>query len=193
MAIDYSAITEAVRVWLRDATALPDGQVILQDQAGPQLQPPYATVKIGSTSKPFSADYVGHNTDLTQPAGQEVERFITGPRQIIASLQVYTKGTFGGAGATALLSNARDQLELGSVMAAFSAAGFAVNDVSDVRNLSALLTTNFQGRAHLELTLAASSHESERTGYIASVSGTGTVENDAGDPISISYSATLPP
>lgn len=195
MAIDYAAITEVARAWVRDAVSLPDGQVIIQDQNGMQLQPPYATVRVGSTVTPFPADFSGWEYDSAQAQGQEVELFVTGPRVVSVAVNVYTKGAFGGAGALAMLSNARDRLQLPSVLAAFAAAGAAIAEVSDVRNLSLLLETNFQGRAHMELTLNVAAFESERTGYIATVSGTGTFTESANDttPTVIPYSATIAP
>jgi hypothetical protein len=195
VAIDYSAITEAVRAWVRDSLSLPDGKVILQDQTGQELTPPYATVRISTSSKPFGTDFADSVTDLARAQGQEVELSTTGPRNILAAINVYTLGAFGGAGATAMLANARDRLELDSVVAAFGAAGVAVVDTSDVQNLSALLETNFQGRAHLELTLGASSSDSERVGFIETISGTGSITTRPGDPspTSIPFSADLTP
>lgn len=190
--IDYAAITEAVRVWVRDSASLPDGQVILQDQTGRELQPPYATVRVNGSAKAFPMDYAGSETDLTQAAGQEVERFVAGHRVITAAVNIFTKGAFGGAGATSMLSNARDRLELESVQAAFAAAGAALSEASDVRNLSALLETNFQGRAHLELKLLAVSVESERTGYISSIAVEGTIKRTPGDADPIDVAFTVP-
>lgn len=195
MAIDYAAITETVRVWIRDSLALPDGQVILQDQTGMELQPPYATVRVNGSSKPFPQDYSGRNQDLGRPPGQEIEVYVTGPRVITAAVNVFTKGAFGGAGATAMLANARDRLELDSVQFAFAAAGVALSESSEVRNLSALLETNFQGRAHLELTLLAMSAESELTGYVETFGVEGTVSRTPDDehPIDVAFTGTLPP
>lgn len=187
MAIDYSAIVRTTREWLATASGLPEGKVILENQSGPELEPPYATVKLGVVRKPFPQDYRGQAFDAGAPVGEEVTTYATGPRLISMSVSVYTKGTTGNTAAIALLAAARDALELEAVRLAFAAAGAAVVDASEVRDLSLLLFTNFQGRAHLELTLSVASYVSEVTGYIATVSGQGTVSNGDGTPI-----ATIP-
>lgn len=182
MTIDYAAITRAVRQWLVSATGIPDAKVILENQSGPELERPYATVRISAARKLFPQDYRGQEYDDAQPQGSEIELYATGPRLVSVSVSVYTKATTGNNAAVPMLSDARDALELDSASDAFRLAGAAVVDASDIRDLSALLFTNFQGRAHLDLTLSVSAHASERVGYIDSVAGTGTVSDGAGGP-----------
>lgn len=193
MAIDYSAIVQAVRAWLRTSTGLADDKVILEDQVGPGLAAPFATVKLHQAVKPFGQDFRDHSYDGAAPAGEELELFATGPRLVAVSINVYSKGTTGNAAAAALLANARDGLELESTTAALAAAGAALQDCSEVRELNALLETSFRGRAHLDLTLNVSSFASERTTYIETVSGTGTVTDPSGaNPVSVPFTASIP-
>ncbi len=179
MAIDYAAVVRAARAWLVSATGIPDGKVILENQSGPELEPPYATMKLGAARRMFPQDYRGQEYDGTQAQGSEVELYATGPRELVITVSIYTKTANGNASAVSLLANARDALELESAVSGFAAAGAAVVDTSDVRDLSMLLFTDFQGRAHLELTVSVSAFASERVGYIATVDGSGTVSDAA--------------
>lgn len=179
MAIDYAAIVRAARAWLSAATGLPDGKVIFENQSGMELTPPYATMKLSGARRVFPQDYRGQEYDGAQPQGSEIESFATGPRLLTLTVSVYTQQTSGNASAVALLSEARDALELESVVSLFDAAGVAISESSEVRDLSALLFTNFQGRAHLELSVSVSALVSERVGFIATVEGSGTVSDES--------------
>lgn len=177
-------MVEALRVWVQQSTLMPDGQVILQDQAGPPLVPPYATLRVNGISRPFPMDYRDSVSQPELDAGLDVVLTTTGHRNISVSVNVYTPGTTGGQNALALLQRACDTLENQSVTDSLNAVGFVVQEMSDIQNLSVLLETNFQGRAHVELTLGAAVFNGERTGYINEITGEGDF-SDAPDGSSV--------
>lgn len=173
-AIAWSTIRAALVTWLQgsSATSLGAGKVLWAGQNGVQVQGDHATLRIASVTSLGLRDEVQPSTDLGRPAGEEVALTAKAQREFIVSVQVITAKPVDGAGtsdAMALASKARDSLALGSVCAAFDAAGFCVVDPGQLLDVGAVLDSEFLGRAAFDLRCRTAGEVAEYTGYIATV------------------------
>lgn len=119
-------------------------------------------------------------TPGTPAVGQEITIQAIGLRTLNVSVQAFTRdAAIGNAGAVAILANLGSKLVLPSSLAAFKAAGLALQVVGPVRELSALVNQEIQGRALLELDFEVVATAEEKVGYIETVSGTITVDDES--------------
>jgi hypothetical protein len=69
-------------------------------------------------------------------------------------------------------------------------AGLAPYDLGNIRRVDAIVETGFEGRAVLDVRMYAVDQQSEGVGYIAEVTGTGTVTQEDGQTTrSVPYQA----
>jgi hypothetical protein len=188
--IDVDAIGEGLRAWVVSATGLEDSRVIYANQSGPNTLAPYATLELVSSGKPFLTDYLGHDFEEDAEAGQEVVQFVTGPRDLLFHLNLMSRVANGSESALSMATALVTQAQLPSFIESMEALGVAVQ-LDDPRGLPRLLATNYQGRALIEVTVSATSYAEERTGYIATAGGTGTVTGSSSDPSTIPFNASL--
>lgn len=167
---DYKAIENAIVAWLKTATALAAGRVILADQrlASPTAFP-YLSVRLGGLS-PVGMDTDTHAYDSGAAPGQEITLTATGLRSFTAGIQAHA-AQGSGFDAAALLSKAQTALALSSTRSAFHAVGISAYDRGTVQNLSGL-GADFEGRAALEVAFYVNEEASEKTTWIERVEGT---------------------
>lgn len=165
--IDRQVVEDAIFDWFTGRTGL---TTIWTDQKKTQPPYPYATLKIiAGPIKEGGADETRATTDLTQPAGQEVQLHVTGPRVFTLSCQAFVgdpAGSTPAADALHFMSLAQSSLGLQSVLDALDAAGVAVVSEGEVTDLSEFINDDAISRASLDPRFRVSSDLSERTGYI---------------------------
>jgi hypothetical protein len=170
--LDWTAIENALVVWVEHT--LGEGQVIWADQEGPQPGMPYATLKITGRRSMTPTPELHHYTDLGNPAGEEVEQTVIDHQEITVSCQVFALNTTGAKTARDLLGRVRMSIFLPARLTALREAGLALVEAGDTQDLTALLETTWQSRAALDVRFNTVDTATEKTGYIETVSATGS-------------------
>lgn len=166
MPLDFASIEDALYTWAFAQLGMP---VFWSNQKFPQPARPYATLKLTGPRVLSGSDAAETTTDLGRPAGEEVETKYSGPRELTCSVQVYAVPTSGASSARALLARAQASLSRDSVAAALRAAGLAIVDQGGIADLTALLETNWESRAAMDVRLGCTDSATDRTGYIETV------------------------
>jgi hypothetical protein len=167
--MSWPDVLDGLRVWVRSATGLGDGNVIWADQNGPRPTSSFASLRIGPLVSIGPVDEVVDLYDAGRDAGQEIELRVQGVRRFTVSVQVFTPGTLDATSAHALLTRAQLALALPSIRDALADAGVTVFSLGTVQNLSALKDVKFEGRALLEIGCYTLLSVSEFTTYIETV------------------------
>lgn len=167
--MDIAATVAAVRTWVMAGTGLPTGSVIIADQDGPRPAKPYATVKLASIAALGAYDESKHEYDAGADPGEEITITTGGHRELVVSVNVYTPASTGSAGALAFAMKLRSAASSETTTTAMQAAGASLFDVGQVRDLSAIDRTKFEGRAQLDARLYTTDSTSETTTFIESV------------------------
>lgn len=174
--MNWNAIENALRTWVRSATGLGDAAVIFADQTGQRPAAPFVTIKLGTIIPLGAFDETRTIYDADADPGEEVELRVSGQREFSVSLQAFstvvTSPTSDTLPARALLGKCQTALQLPTVKAAFDTAGVSCFDVGSVLNLSALVGTLFEGRAALDCRFYATDTASEFVGFIDEVETT---------------------
>jgi hypothetical protein len=169
--VNWTAIENALQAWVATASAIPSSRVIWAHQRG--AQPTIDFIVLSFTSvDPLGIDPLECLTDLTRPAGQEIELRAGGQRSMVLSLQAFTQSVTGASSARALLSRVQAALGLPSIVASLDAAGVSAYDTGQVQAIPEILQTTFVGRAALEVRFYGREAASEFTGYIDTVLAT---------------------
>ena len=166
--IDWTSIETAIKTWLSNSTTIDSSKIIFTHQKTPLLADgSYLTLKIEPPRK-IGFDEVQYNTDLGQPAGQEVQQTVTGPREFILLVQAYTIQEFGSGTAKELLGAAEIALGKPSQVDAFNAVGIGYF-ASEPMNSLPVLGPDGQGRAQLDLHFIVFDKVVDPVGYIATM------------------------
>lgn len=131
------SIIQACREWLKLAATgagLTDAQVIVADDPGVRPVPPFATVRVVVFDNPVGTDFE-HFDDSDPPL-----LHISGGRQDTVSIQTF------GIGAAAWLQEASLGLRKQAVRDQLTAAGFDIEPLGGMQNLTAVLDTDFEER-----------------------------------------------
>ncbi len=170
---------DAIWAWVQAATGLPEGSVVWADQNDAQRARPFVTLRIGDHLQVGAVDAVQSYTDLTRPAGQEVELRVEALRDFAVTVQAFTSQTHGTPSARTLLQRVQTALGLPSVREALRAAELVPYDAGSVINLSALDVADFEGRASLGVRFYTADTASEYVGYMAQA----TITDQTGDGV----------
>lgn len=195
--MNFQPIEDAIRSWVKTATGFADAQVYFGNQNGAQnAVAPFITITIGIGAGHRGAfDEMERFVDLTRPNGQEIQQRVTSQLELLVSIQAFAENvtsypvpTFPlnppvGSGRTAvdLLLDVQTALSLESVRDALNAANLAPFDVGDVKRLDAVVATGFEGRAALDCRMYTTNQQSDFAGYIAEITGTGTLSGTGDD------------
>lgn len=169
MATDWATIEDALRGWVKTATAYPDARVIWAEQTGARPVGSIITLRLSDVGMVGLIDELVTETDLTRAAGEEIELRAEGIREFGVTLQAYGDPVTGLSTARAALAKCQTALMLPSVRDALETAGMTPFSVGPVQNVTALNHTLFEGRAVQETRFYTRASLSEYTGYIASV------------------------
>lgn len=168
MPINWQTVEQAIRTAVKAGTGLADAAVYFSPQDGARGDAPFVTIRLGGAQSLGSVDEVQETTDLTQ-VGSEIETKVVGQREFSVSIQCFTPKAVKDDSAKARLSRLQTYLSLPSVVDTLANAGLSVYDLSEVREISTVLDTKFEGRAILELRCYVAETATERIGYIDEV------------------------
>ena len=174
--IDY----DAVRAALCDGVALATGvdvNQVLHMEAEQTSQPrpalPYFGFKITTPGVRHGNDattFLGFDTD-----GSRVE-LLTGSRRMSVSFHAYASSHAQAYGMMALLQAA---LQSTPVQELLRLSTVSVWDIGDVRDLSVLVFTRYEGRAQMDVTFGVLSSLTVTTPCVAVANASGQVTSDA--------------
>lgn len=191
--MNLAPIEDAIRTWIKNATALPDAQIYFQFQNGGQpTSAPFITITVPDSWRALGA-YAEQTktTNLGNPNGSEITYTATSEKDALITIQAFAENTVtfpngnppalpntSGLTAMALLSACQTALGLDGVRYALNQAGVGVYDEGHIRQVNAVIETYFEGRAVLEIRCYLVDQATESDGYINEVTGTGTLFED---------------
>ncbi|HXK36155.1 MAG TPA: hypothetical protein VJ553_01065 [Candidatus Paceibacterota bacterium] len=161
-------IKSALWDWIETAVVGTDaaGRTIFDSQGKPRPERPYADISIDSIAS------IG--PDERRPIDDDGDRRITGTR--IARVMVQTYGT----DALQLAETIRSSLMLKAVLSALRIAGLVFLATENVQDITALLDTDYEERAAVEVRFAFVSDQTENVGWIETVEGEYSYEKPDG-------------
>ena len=110
--MNLTAIEDAIRAWVLQASALPAGAVIFAHQGGVSPVPgPAATISMGDMLS-AGTDELNSTFDETAANGQEVVFEASGPRVFTCEVTFFSPDVTGNAGARAAAAATQAALRL---------------------------------------------------------------------------------
>lgn len=170
--LNLTAAAQVILAEVRTATGLAEGQVVFSDQRASAPDEDYVTVRVDGPGDANGPPARTQAYDGGRPAGEEVRVTVSGPVELLVYLQGFGGQAAGGRGGHAILTLAKERLQLNPALGRLKAAGLTVLDFGRVSNLPRVSSGAMEGRASLDLRLLASSGSSYDTGYIATVTPT---------------------
>jgi hypothetical protein len=184
--VNYALCRKALVAALSIATGLDPSSIIRAEGQGP-VQPrpklPYVTFKFNRVS-------IRNGRDACRPApgeGDSMWRY-TGERGIAVDIQTYGRDQDE---AYALASAIQFGLDTEPVADALALADLSVWSLGDATDITALLSTGFEGRALLECELWLGISVLVDLGEMASVPVVGVLTSDDGNQIDESFTVNL--
>jgi hypothetical protein len=154
MALDWAVVQNALIAWLKTGSGYGTGAAIWRDQNRKKPATDFLTAKVIDLSSIGMPD-VRQLQDLaragngTTTVGTEIEFQVDAFKRLTVSVQAHTSSTVGSGKALAVLSKVQTSLHLETVRSALRVAGLAPFDFGQVQDLSAVVDTEFEGRAAL--------------------------------------------
>lgn len=165
MALNWTTIESALQAWLSSATATP---VVWEHANAPDPATPFATLLVARVA-PGAGERADSATNLSNPAGQEVEETAVVPLELSVTARAYAAPTSGAGTARELLVNALGALFFPSRREALRVAGLVVSFVGDVVDETAQVGSTWQSRAAMDVRFRCVDTAVARTGYIEKV------------------------
>jgi hypothetical protein len=165
MSLDLAAVENALHAWAATALGL---QAIWSHSNAAAPATPYGWLTLAGPVGTTNAQVIDE-TNLANPAGQEIEQTVIQHEEWAFSIEVISGQTSGAGSARSLLAASALRLQLPSAIDAVRAAGLAVIDVGDTQDLTALFGTKFESRARLTARLRTVNTATEKTGFIERV------------------------
>lgn len=166
-AANFEAIENALQAWVTGATGIPGDRVVWAEQNGPRPARPFATLRLGNVISPGLTDEERCTVVEGGAPGADLRIETVAQQEIVITVETFTAATTGNGSALALLTRAKNALSKNSQIEAFDAAGIAVVDRGTVQNLTALLDTEFEGRASLDVRIRFVDGAEDLTTWIA--------------------------
>lgn len=165
-----STVRNAIVAWVRTATGLASGKVILADQDGRRPDGTFIALRFGTvlTLGAVDANYAVY--DAGGDPGEEIVETVRGEREFTVDLQAFAQVTPGGADdGRALLGACQTALGLPSVRSALAAAGVSIFDKGTVQTVPAVAGAEFEARSVLTVRGYGRVTASSTTGLIETV------------------------
>jgi len=170
ISLDIETILDCIHDWFSASTGL---QVVWEDQSAPQPVSPFGTLRLSSGPVPMTPTWEERTSDdPARERGQEVELQVSAPCQFTISAQVFVNGEDGRnpiADARSYLLSAQAALNLPMYQEAFEEANIAVVRAESIKNLNALVGTERQSRAAMDVVFSSVLIAEEYSGYIEKV------------------------
>jgi hypothetical protein len=174
--MSWTDVEDALHDAVAAGAGLSGSSVVWANQGGPRLARPFLTVRRSGPQELGSTAIVRKDYDNTAPAGTEVQTRVRRQLSFTLSVQAFTTALTGTANAVALLDAVQAQMRKRAQLDAFRAVGIALEDAGTVQDLSAVLQTDFEGRAAVDMTFRIASETLETTGYIETVNVATTLD-----------------
>lgn len=169
-------VEDAVRAWVVAASRYAEDAVIWANENGNRPTGNVITLSLANTRSLGACDAVEFLTNGVVE-GEEVEVKVRGEREHVLRIQAFTPdATNGETSARAVLLDVQTRVVLPSIADALAVAGVSVFDRGSVQYVPAIANTAFEGRGILEVRLYAVESASEKTGYVGTVEGNGTLD-----------------
>ena len=163
-------IEKDFRSWVMAQTGFAADRVIFDNQNGPRPERPYIT--IGDVTGWQKAQMVDSQEPV--PGGDADQLRIRGRRTKIFQVDCYSTVECG-VNPQHVLESLRDSIDDPQVFELQHRQGWALQDQSDVTDLTELRDTKYEPRAMIEFTVAAEFIRDTRPGYIEKVDVVGTL------------------
>jgi hypothetical protein len=189
--IDYNLIRKAIVSCMTTGLNLQNGQVIEEmpeTQDAPRPKKPYLSYSITTPGAKFGDD--GHTLTGVQGSGvtEELIYNVGGNRKMSVSFHSYA---INKDDAYNLMAFWQALLETIPIKQTLEKAGIAVWLNGGVADMSQLLNTGYEGRAHMDVVFGINSNITEQVDSIIEVQTTGTVTDDSGNVLpTVSIDAT---
>lgn len=186
--MNISDVRKVIVAAIEEATGLDSGKVVWSDQDTNQVNLPYCALTLSGLSSPSLAGVVS-STDLTRPAGKEIQLQVIGYEEGSLGLEVYTDATVDspdqGASALGILYAARAALYLPGVTDRVNSKGIAFFDLTgQIDYRPEIVSVGFRGRATWDVRVRIPiAHARELTGYIETANMTASIDDASGLPI----------
>jgi hypothetical protein len=187
LAIDYNLIRKTIADQIQSVTGLIS---ILEEAEGPydkRPKLPYFSFKIttpgaksGDDSKEQTLDDMGNPTSIWNSGGC---------RKMVIDFNAYATTHEEAFNYMATWQTA---LDLADIQQNLRAVGIAVWIIGTVADLSKLLNTGYEGRAHLECSFGVAMNLQSDLGYMDTVTVDGTITTDQGQEVETSETVTVP-
>jgi hypothetical protein len=159
-----------VHDWFSAVTGL---EVIWREQSAPLPKFPFGTLKILAGPTRLGRPTVQEKESVGRGVGEEVEIKAVVPCSMSVSCQVFAGGRPDASNpnynARVYANKAMTNIEMPSVWDTFRRAGITIMNVGEIKNLDALVESEHESRAGLDILFGITLTESEFTGYIETV------------------------
>lgn len=172
MSISWSTVQSALVTWIRTGSGYASGKVIWANQDGGRPSGNFCTVNLTAMTPLGALDELRRTQDLgragngVDTVGTEIEHKVHGLRELAISVQCFTTEKTGDNCARAVLSKVQASLMLPTPRFALRDAGLGPFDRGVIRDVSALLDSDFEARAVLDLRFYVSEEVAEFSTYI---------------------------
>jgi len=180
----WALVRDAIVQAMIRASGLDESHVLWAYQNTNQPTDDYIDLSISGSENPCQ-DAIVATTDLTRPAGEEIQLATQGFREVVLSVEVYTKTTVTSdeeLDALAIAERIRSAIILPTLRDRALKFGVSFFDsFGAAQYLPKLISTGFRGFAllHIRMFIPAVAAV-EYTGYINTVNGTVKVTDDSG-------------
>jgi hypothetical protein len=175
--MSWDDVGDAIQAAIVRASGLGAGQVIWKGQNRSQLATDYVTLQLGGPIT-LGIDYIQTSTDLSRPAGQEIELRARGRREYPLEVECFTTQAISARSNSALelCSRLLLALTLPSVRAILTAQDVSPFDPGTPQWIPDVPSTRFRGRAVATVRCYMPPPTAvEYVGYIERMSGTVTM------------------
>jgi len=189
--MSWPAVRDAFVAAIATASGLDAQHVVWAYQRATQPTGPYISLSLSVLSNP-GQDGIVATTDLTRPAGQEIQLAVIGFREATLDLEIFSDvvvSANGSADPIEIGENVRAALALPTLRETAAVAGISFLGDSPVQYLPEIVAVDFRGRATLDIQcFVPAAAAVEYTGYVASVTGAVTVHGGTPDPTTVPFS-----
>lgn len=169
-AVGWTAIEDALHAWAVAGTALAATSVIWTYQGGPRPAPPYLALQLTDVRP------VGWASREEEDAGEEIKLIHRLPHTATLELQLFADKS---TNPVARLHDAIAALDIPDHIDALDAAGVGIGESGPIRLVAGRVNTLLEPRAVGEVTLHIESVVESFVDYIARVTGTIELDDEA--------------
>lgn len=189
MAFDWQTAENAIHSWVSNQTGI---TTIWANQSGPRPDTPFITLSISSFVQ-VGQDSITSSFNPSADQGEEITLTVGGNRQISLQIQCFGEDAVGASSPRAIISQLKASLRLPSNNQNLIDAGLFPHGIVSTVDVPAVVATGFEPRTIMDTNFFIWEEITETTGYIDTVSGTGTLVSGTinSSDIEIPYSYTL--